>query len=101
MTPTIRWLGASIKPGAIHFASHPAQTAADGFAVSLLVQLGRQDLALSDQMMNSGVSSMLTLKPNGQVLEPNPTSSQLRRHILSAGRKWRAYWRRKRMFGSP
>jgi hypothetical protein len=74
--------------------------------VSLLVQLGRnvgvtspsfaqweqselyvaQELALSDQIMNSGVSSMLTLKPDGQVLDPNLTSPQLRQQILSAGR---------------
>jgi protein-disulfide isomerase len=86
------------------YASQPAQTAADGFAVNLLVQLGRsvgvtspsfaqcvqsqqyavQDPPLSDQIMNSGVSSMLTLKLNGQVLDPRLTSSQLRQQIISA-----------------
>jgi protein-disulfide isomerase len=86
------------------YASQPAQTAADGFAVSALVQLGRnagitspsftqcvesqqyaaQDPPLSDQILNSGVSSMLTLKLNGQALNPNVTSSELRREIISA-----------------
>lgn len=86
------------------YASQPAQTAADGFAMSLLLRLGRnagvdspgfaqcvqsqqyavEDLALSDQIMNSGVSSMLTLKLNGQVLDPSMNSSQLRQQILSA-----------------
>jgi protein-disulfide isomerase len=86
------------------YASQPAQTAVDGFAVSLLVQLGRnvgvtspsfaqcvqsqqyalQDPPLSDEIMNRGVSSMLTLKLNGQVLDPRLTSSQLRQQIVSA-----------------
>jgi protein-disulfide isomerase len=86
------------------YASQPPQTAADGFAVALLVQLGRSagvtspsfaqcvdsqqyailDPPLSDQIMNSGVSSMLTLKLNGQVLDPRLTSSQLRQQIISA-----------------
>jgi protein-disulfide isomerase len=86
------------------YASQPAQTTAGGFAVSLLVRLGRnlgitnpsfaqcvqsqqyavQDLPLSDQIMNSGVSNMLTLKLNGQLLNPLLTSSQLRQQILSA-----------------
>jgi protein-disulfide isomerase len=86
------------------YASQPAQTTADGFGVSLLVRLGRnagitnpgfaqcvesqqyaiQDLPLSDQIVNSGVSSMLTLKLNGQFLDPRLTSSQLRQQIMSA-----------------
>jgi protein-disulfide isomerase len=86
------------------YASQPTQTTADGFAVTALVRLGRnlgitnpsfgqcvqsqqyavQDLPLSDQIMNSGVSSMLTLKLNGQFLNPQLTSSQLRQQIISA-----------------
>jgi len=86
------------------YASQPAREAASGFAVNLLVRLGRtagitgagfaqcvqsqhyaaQDPPVSDQIMNSGVSSMLTLKLNGQVLDPRLTSSQLRQEIISA-----------------
>ena len=86
------------------FASQPTPTAAGGFAVSLLVRLGRkagitvpgfaqcvqsqryavQDLPLSNQIMNSGVTGMLTLKLNGEPLDPNLRSSQLRRQIMSA-----------------
>jgi protein-disulfide isomerase len=86
------------------YASQPTQTTADGFAVTALVRLGRnlgitnpsfaqcvqsqqyavQDLPLSDQIMNSGVSSMLTLKLNGQLLDPRLSSSQLREQIISA-----------------
>lgn len=86
------------------YASQPVPAAAGGFAVSLLVRLGRnagitvpgfaqcvqsqryavQDLPLSDQIMNSGITGMLTLKLNGQPLDPNLKSSQLRRQIMSA-----------------
>jgi protein-disulfide isomerase len=86
------------------YASQPTQTSASGFAVSLLVRLGKtagatsrgfaqcvqsqqyavQDPPLSDQIMNSGLSGMLTLKLNGQVLNPDLSSSQLRRQIVSA-----------------
>ena len=86
------------------YASQPTQTTADGFAVTALVRLGRnlgitnpsfaqcvqsqqyavQDLPLSDQIINSGVSSMLTLKLNGQLLDPRLSSSQLRQQIISA-----------------
>jgi protein-disulfide isomerase len=85
------------------YASQPIPTAASGFAVSLLLRLGRnagitaqgfaqcvqsqqyavQDPPLSDQIMNSGVSGMLTLKLNGELLDPNLKSSQLRRQIMS------------------
>jgi protein-disulfide isomerase len=86
------------------YASQPAPTAAGGFAVSLLLRLGRnagitaqgfaqcvqsqqyavQDPPLSDQIMNSGVTGMLTLKLNGELLAPGLKSSQLRRQIMSA-----------------
>jgi protein-disulfide isomerase len=86
------------------YASQPAQTAASGFAVNLLVQLGRnagiisssfaqcvqsqqfatQDLPLSDQIINSGVSTMLTVTLNGRALNPDLTSSQMRQQIISA-----------------
>jgi protein-disulfide isomerase len=86
------------------YASQPAQTAAGGFAVNLLVRLGKsagitspsfaqcvqsqqyavQDPPLSDQIMNSGVNSMLTLKLNGEVLDPLLSSSQIRQQIISA-----------------
>lgn len=86
------------------YASQPTHPTANGFTVSLLVRLGRsagitspsfarcvqsqqyavQDLPVSDQIMNSGVSSMLTMKLNGQVLDPHLTASQLRQAIISA-----------------
>ena len=86
------------------FASQPSQTTADGFAISQLIRLGGnagitargfaqcvgsqqyavQDPPLSDQIMNSGVNDMLTLKLNGQIVNPDLTSSQLRRQIVSA-----------------
>lgn len=86
------------------YASQPAPTAAGGFTPSLLIRLGRtagitssgftqcvqsqqfavQDAPLSDQIMNSGVTSMLTLKLNGQALNPDLTAAQLRRVIISA-----------------
>jgi protein-disulfide isomerase len=94
------------------YASQPTQTAADGFAVSQLVRLGRsagitspsfaqcvqsqqyaiQDLPLSNQITNSGVSSMLTLKLNGQLLDPQLTSSQLRQQIISAASGRTSAW---------
>jgi protein-disulfide isomerase len=86
------------------YASQPTQTAASGFAVNLLVQLGRhagitnpsfaqcvqsqqyatEDLPLSDQIINSGVSNMLTVTLNGRALSPDLTSSELRQQIISA-----------------
>jgi hypothetical protein len=86
------------------YASQPAQTAASGFAVNLLVRLGRnagitsssfaqcvesqqyalEDLPLSDQIINSGVSNMLTVTLNGKALNPDLTSSELRQQIISA-----------------
>ena len=86
------------------YASQPAQTAASGFAVNLLVRLGRnagitsssfaqcvesqqyalEDLPLSDQIINSGVSNMLTVTLNGKALNPDLTSSGLRQQIISA-----------------
>ena len=86
------------------YASQPAQTAASGFAVNLLVRLGRhvgitspgfaqcvqsqqyatEDLPLSDQIINSGVSNMLTVTLNGKALSPELTSSELHRQIISA-----------------
>jgi protein-disulfide isomerase len=86
------------------YASQPAQTAASGFAISLLVQLGRnagitspgfaqcvqsqqyatEDLPLSDQIINSGVSTMLTVTLNGRALSPSLSSPQLRQQIISA-----------------
>jgi protein-disulfide isomerase len=86
------------------YASQPAPTTAGGFAVSLLVRLGRgvgiavpgfaqcvqsqqyagQDPPLSDQIMNSGISGMLTLKLNGTLLDPDLKPSQLRQQIMSA-----------------
>lgn len=88
------------------YASQPAQTAASGFAVNLLVQLGRsagitstgfaqcvqsqqyaiEDLPLSDQIINSGVGNMLTIMLNGKVLNPGLTSSELSQQIISASR---------------
>ena len=78
-----------------------------GFTDSLLIQLGRtagissssftqcvqsqqyavQDAPLSDQIINSGVTSMLTLKLNGQTLDPTLSASQLQRVITSASAK--------------
>jgi protein-disulfide isomerase len=86
------------------YAVQPTPSAAGGFAVSLLVRLGRnagitvpsfaqcvqsqqyavQDPPLSDQIVNSGVSGMLTLRLNGEPLDPNLKSSQLRQQIMSA-----------------
>lgn len=86
------------------YASQPAPTAAGGFTPSLLIRLGQtagitssgfaqcvqsqqfavQDAPLSDQIMNSGVTSMLTLRLNGQALNPDVTAAQLRRVIISA-----------------
>jgi len=88
------------------YASQPAQTAASGFVVNLLVQLGRsagitstgfaqcvqsqqyaiEDLPLSDQIINSGVGNMLTIMLNGKVLNPGLTSSELSQQIISASR---------------
>jgi protein-disulfide isomerase len=86
------------------YASQPAQTAASGLPINLLVQLGRnagitspsfaqcvqsqqyatEDLPLSDQIINSGVSAMLTVTLNGRALNPDLTSSALRQQIISA-----------------
>jgi hypothetical protein len=75
----------------------------DGFSVGMLLRLGRkvgitspafvqcvrsqeysaEDAPLSDQIMNGGVSRMLTLTLNGHVLHISPTSSGLRKQILS------------------
>jgi hypothetical protein len=85
------------------YADQPAQTTVDGFSVGMLVGLGRkvgitspafakcvrsqeyalEDAPLSDQIMNGGVSRMPTLTLNGHVLHISPTSSGLRKQILS------------------
>ncbi|HEX3489942.1 MAG TPA: thioredoxin domain-containing protein, partial [Streptosporangiaceae bacterium] len=89
------------------YASQPASTTDGGFTVSLLLRLGKtagitspgftqcvesqqyavQDAPLSDQIVNSGVDSMLTLKLNGQAIEPSLSATQLRKVILSAASK--------------
>jgi protein-disulfide isomerase len=86
------------------YASQPAETTIGGFPVSLLVRLGKnagirsrgfaqcvqsqkyatQNPPVSNQISNSGVNDMLTLKLNGQVLNAQAKSSKLRGQILSA-----------------
>ena len=86
------------------YASQPAETTIGGFPVSLLVRLGKnvgirsrgfaqcvqsqkyaaQNPPVSNQIINGGVNNMLTLKLNGQVLNAQAKSTELRRQILSA-----------------
>jgi protein-disulfide isomerase len=86
------------------YASQPGHTVASGFTVNLLVRLGRnagitspgfaqcvrsqqyamEDLPLSDQIINSGVSNTLTIMLNGKALNPGLTSSELRQQVISA-----------------
>jgi protein-disulfide isomerase len=85
------------------YANQPAETAAHGFSVGMLVWLGRkvgitspafaqcvrsqeyavQNAPLSDQIMNGGVSRLPALTLNGRALHISPTSPGLRKQILS------------------
>jgi protein-disulfide isomerase len=86
------------------YASQPAETAADGFPVSLLVRLGKgigitsrafaqcvrsqqyapQNPPLSNQIINAGVSDMPTVELNGKAISTRLTPSALRKRIESA-----------------
>lgn len=108
------WAAAKCAPASLWaryhdqlYASQPTSTTDGGFTVSLLVRLGKtagitspgftqcvesqqyavQDAPLSDQIINSGVDSMLTLKLNGEAIDPGLSAAQLRKVILSASSK--------------
>jgi protein-disulfide isomerase len=105
------WAAAKCAPASLWvryhnalYASQPADTTANGFQISLLVDLGRkvgiaspdfvqcvrsqkyaaQNPPLSNQIINSGVNGAPVLVLNGKVLNINPVSSRLRQQILSA-----------------
>jgi protein-disulfide isomerase len=85
------------------YANQPAETAAHGFSVGMLVWLGKkagitspafarcvrsqeyavQNAPMSDQIMNAGVNHPPALTLNGQALRVSPTSPGLRTQILS------------------